>query len=247
MKTRCAGAIQVDGGGPAVVRVSVQLRGPAGDLLGLSAVEGGDAPERRATGLCGLVVHVGLRGGGAVRRTGGRPLPQEIGDPRRAHLLVADHAGDGAGDALLAPGAVPRAGRIGRGLLLSGVDVADQFVARQGDAFARHELASIQRLRGHDRGRNGGGLPGGAFRMAQRLLPVRVARRASRAGAAGAAEGTRGGGVARRREIPVRQRVARRAAQPDGGRADGGLHLRQLRRRGLPHVAALLPDIATST
>ena len=71
-------AVQMDGGGPVVVRVPVQLRGPAGDLFGVSAAENGDAPERRAIGVRRVVVHVGVRGGGAVRRDGGRPLPPEI-------------------------------------------------------------------------------------------------------------------------------------------------------------------------
>src|SRR4051794_26927426 len=33
--------------------------------------------------------------------------------------------------------------------------------------------------------------------------------------------------------------MARRAAQPDGGRVDRRLHLREFRRHGLPHLAAL--------
>ena len=126
---------------------------------------------------------------------------RKCGDSRRADLLVADYAGDRACDALLASGVVPRARRLGRGVLLPGVDVADQRVARQRDAVARHELASIERVRGDDRGRDGGGLPGGALRMAQRILRVRLARRAAGAGAAGAAERARRGSAARGREV----------------------------------------------
>ena len=178
----------MDGGGAAVVRVPVQLRGPAGDLFGVPAAQGGDAPERRATGVRRVVVHVGVRRGGAIRRDGGRSLPAETRDSRRADFLVADYRRDGALHALLASGGVSRAGGIGGGLLLSGLDVADQRVARQGDAVARHVVASIQRLRGNHHGRSGGGISGAALRMATRVLRVRLAGRGARAGAGVSAE-----------------------------------------------------------
>ena len=89
-------AVQMDGSGPAVVRVPVQLRGPAGDLFGIPAAQSGDAPERRAIGVRRLLVHVGVRRGGAFRRDGGRSLPPETRDSGRADFLVADYGGDGA-------------------------------------------------------------------------------------------------------------------------------------------------------
>ena len=133
------------------------------------------------------------------------------------------------------------AGRIRRGVLLSGLDVADQRVARQGDAVARHVVASIQRLCGHHHGRSGGGIPGAALRMAARVLRVRLAR--SRAGdcadvpaeRAGDRDGSRG-------IVPLFRRVAGGVPQSHGGGPDGGVHLRELCGHGVSYVAAFVPD-----
>src|ERR1035437_9457192 len=200
--------VQVDGSGTAGGCLPVQLRGPAGDLLGVPAAQGGDAPERRATGVRRVVVHVGVRGGGAVRRHGGRPLPAEARYSWRADFLVAHHGRHLALHALLAPGGVSGAGGIGGGLLLSGIDVVDQCVAREGDAVARDVVASIQRLCGNHHGRGGGRISGAALRMAPRVLRVRLAGCPAGWDIAVSAERAGNRGCSRGGHVPLFRRVA---------------------------------------
>ncbi len=187
----------MDGSGTAVVRVPVQLRGPAGNLFSLPPAQGGDALERRATGVHRLLIHVGVRSGSAVRRNGGRSFPPKARNSRRPDLLVADYSGDSSLHTLLASGCVSGAGGIGRGLLFPSLDVADQRVAWEGDAVASDVVASIQRLRGDNYRRGGGGIPGAALRLAARILRVRFARCGAGVGACVSAEGAGNGGGSR--------------------------------------------------
>src|SRR5262249_13238882 len=104
--------LQMAGRGHALVRLPVQLRGPAGDLLRLPDAQGSgrgrDGAGRHSAGRRRFVVHVRVRGGAAAGGDYRRPRQPQDAHPRGLDLLVAGDPGDGPGDRVLAPGPVPR-------------------------------------------------------------------------------------------------------------------------------------------
>src|SRR6266542_1911559 len=168
--------VPVGRGRHALVGLPVQLRRPAGHLLGVPTARGGDGPLRRPTRGGRRSVHVGVRGRPAVRRRRRRSGEPEGPDPRRAAVLVGRHPGDRVGHGVLASGPVPGAGGAGRGVLLPGVDVAPERLPRQGDPVPGDGTAPVERLRRHGTRRGRGRILRRLLRLAVGVLPVRRAR-----------------------------------------------------------------------
>src|SRR5581483_925316 len=157
----------------AVVRVSVQLRGPAGNFLRLPGSENPTPSQRRGTRSRRLVLHVDVR---VVRPRGrmvGRSLQTQKHYHRRSGFLVGRYRGYGSLPRLLGTHLCPCARRFGRSLLFSGGHVSDQRLSQRSHPLARHVGASIERLRRHHRRRERSRLRRAILRLEMELYSVR--------------------------------------------------------------------------
>src|ERR1039457_4292722 len=168
-------------GGDAVVDRVLQLRGPAGDFLGLPSAGKGISPFAGATRSAGFLVRVGVRAMRAVRREHRRPRTAQIGDSGRPARLERHLHGHGAGAQLRRAAVLPCGRGDRRVVLLPRLHVADRRLSRQGDALARPRHPSDERLYRHDRGWSLRGPDRPGIRMAMELPGLRRAGRGARA------------------------------------------------------------------
>ena len=203
---------------------------------------------RRATRHHRVGLHVGLRRQRAARRPGRPTASAQDSDPRRTAVLERGHA--------VHRRSAPSTGNWCWCARSKGLGESFYFPASMslisdyhgGDTRSRAmSLPSVQRLCGDHRGRNAGGLPGAASRLAVELLPLRMGRRCCSpwccwrcCASPSAARRTR-----------TRERGRQRAASCESLRGVFGhpmapvlmarLRRRELRGQRVSHLAALVP------
>ena len=152
----------------------VQLRRPPGHLFHLPRPEKRDAIDRCATRHHRRRIYVGVRGERSICGMDCRPVLAEVTHPWRSDLLVGGNVGNGVLPRILAARCGSGSRGAGRVRVLPCFDVAPERLPRSEDAFPRHVHSSIERVRGHHRGRHSGGLHGSILRLAVELPSVRL-------------------------------------------------------------------------
>ncbi len=141
------------GGRHALVDRLLQLRRPAGHLLGLPAAGKRAASDYRATRSAGVGLRVGVRTLLARRGHDRRSRAAQVRHPGGTGRLEPHLYGHRGGAQFPGAGLLSRRRRVGRDVLLSGVGVAGQRLSRRGNALARAGAAPDQRIHRYHRGR----------------------------------------------------------------------------------------------